>query len=369
MSFKSIDPNLAALGVTEKDVQWISSHDPRFSLHGVIFDEEIGLYTRVPRKVAESVSKSVATLSLRLSGGRLRFVSDSPYIAIRASMPAFMPLTNISMTASHGFSVFVDGKFRQRLSPPANAFFEAGVNYSSPLTSRIRFAESKPTLDSWEKGEHLYEIYLPIFGGVAELYVGVKEGSVIKPAPKYKHEKPMLFYGSSIMQGAGASRPGADFASIIANWLDSDFINLGFSGSGNAEPEILDYINSIDASLYAYDYNLYDDRPERVLPPHYDIYRKIRDSHPDAAILLYDKPAYDHDSTFERRRDIIRATYERARSEGDENVFIVEATELFCGLDPSLCIVDASHPSDLGSMNMATAMYNKIKGYFEKPVK
>ena len=364
MSINKIDPNLANLGVKETDVEWISAHDTRFSLHGVFYDKDQGVYTRVPHDIAESVSKSVANLSYRLSGGRLRFVSDSPYIAIRASLPAFMPLANIPITASHGFSVYVDGHFVQKLSPAADAFFASGVDFSSPLKSRIFFAESKPTLDDWNPGEHLYEIYLPIFGGVAELYVGIKEGSVLNPAPKYKYEKPMLFYGSSIMQGAGVPRPGSDYASIISRWLDSDYINLGFSGSGNAEQEIIDYILSIDASLYAYDYNLYDDRPERILPPHYDIYRQIRDAHPDALILLYDKPAYEHDSTFERRRDIIRGTYDRALAEGDEKIVLVEATELFGDEDVGDCLSDCSHPNALGAMKMAEAMYNKIKDYF-----
>ena len=366
MSIKTIDPNLANFGVKETDVEWISAHDPRFSLHGVIYDDEQGLYTRVPRKVAESVSSSVASLSYRTSGGRLRFVSDSPYIAIKAALPAMKPMPHISITGSHGFSVYVDGHFIQRYSPTVDAFFDTDIDYSSPLTSRIRFAESKTTLKAWELGEHVYEIYFPLYGGIAELYIGIKSGSVLKPAPKYKRERPLLFYGSSIMQGACVSRPGADFASIIARKLDSDYINLGFSGSGNAEQEIIDHIISIDASLYAYDYNLYDDRPERVLPPHYDIYKKIRNAHPDSVILLYDKPAYEHDSTFKRRRDIIRATYERAREEGDERIALVEATELFAGEDVGDCLTDSSHPNELGAMKMANAMYNKIKSFFEQ---
>ena len=103
-----------------------------------------------------------------------------------------------------------------------------------------------------------------------------------------------------------------------------------------------------------------------MLPPHYDIYRRIRDARPDSAILLYDKPAYDHDSTFERRRDMIRATYERALAEGDRGVFLVEAVEMFRGARVSECIADCSHPNDLGAMLIANAIFTEIEGFFAK---
>ena len=40
MSISKIDPNLANLGVKDKDVKWLSAHDSLFSLHGVFYEEE-----------------------------------------------------------------------------------------------------------------------------------------------------------------------------------------------------------------------------------------------------------------------------------------------------------------------------------------
>ena len=364
MSISKIDPRLANLGVKERDVEWISAHDSRFSLYGVFYDEVAGLYARVPSGIAKAVSPGVENLAYRCAGGRIRFVTDSPYIAIEASLPAFMPMPHMAITGSHGFSVYADGAFVQQLVPPVGAFFDA-VDYSSPLTSRIHFAQSKKTNVSDDGVEKLYEIYFPLYGGVSELYVGVKEGSVVRPAPRYKHEKPILFYGSSITQGACVSRPGNDYVSIIARRLDSDYINLGFSGCGNAEQSMLDYIISIDASLYAFDYNLYDDRPERILPPHYDIYRQIRTAHPDSAILLHDKPFYEGDSTYKRRSAIIRDTFERAVREGDDRIIHIATEDMFGTADRDSCVADCSHPNDLGAMRIAEAMYEPIRKLLE----
>ena len=365
MSISRIDPNLANLGVRESDVKWFSAHDSVFSLHGVFYEEETGLYTRMPHKTAKSVSVGVEKLSYCCSGGRLRFISDSPYIAIKASLPAFWPMPHMAMTGSHGFSVYADGFFAQKYVPPMKAFL-SDVDYNSPYVSRICFAESRTICCENDRHETLYEIYFPLYGGVAELYIGVKEGSIMKSAPEYKYKKPILFYGSSITQGACVSRPGNDFVSIMARWLNSDYINLGFSGCGNAEQKMLDYIMSIDASVYAYDYNLYDSRPERLLPPHYNIYRQIRTVRQESAILLYDKPFYECDSTYERRSAIIRSTYERAVQEGDNKVIHIGAGEMFGSENRDSCVADCSHPNDLGAIRIAESMYGPIKAFLER---
>lgn len=365
MSLASIDPNLACLGVNRDDIKWYSSRDPIFSTHGVLYDEERKIYTRVPCEVAKTVSNSVFMLSHRTAGGRVRFVTDSPYIALRASMPAFKPATNISITASHGFSLYIDGQFNQRFSPSIEDMLEA--DYSDPFTNRIRFsALSKEEANPAVISDRLIEIYLPLYGGLCDLQIGLIEGSTVKPAPEYIKDKPLVFYGSSITQGAGVSRPGNDYVSLTARMLNRDYINLGFSGSGNAEREIIDYMLSIDASLYAFDYNLYDSRPERVLPPHYELYKYIREKRPNAAILLCDKPYYDYDTTYERRHNIIKATYERAIAEGDELVAFLEAKDMFGSVDRGACVADASHPNDLGAYRIASVMSPMIEKLLSK---
>ena len=56
---------------------------------------------------------------------------------------------------------------------------------------------------------------------------------------------------------------------------------------------------------------------------------------------------------FERRRDVIKKTYENAIARGDENVFFLDGETLFGNEDADLCTVDACHPNDLGHYRMA----------------
>ena len=101
-------------------------------------------------------------------------------------------------------------------------------------------------------------------------------------------------------------------------------------------------------------------RPNRVLPDHYELYKKIRNARPESLILLYDKPYAYLDTTIERRRALIRATYDRARKEGDDKIFIIDCYDLFGIEDRDSCVVDGDHPTDLGAYRMAHSIYNVI---------
>ena len=355
MEIGKIDKNLASLNIGDERIDWYNVKDEKISVHGAFFDEKEGLYLRIPDEVAKSVNAEIDMLNRMTAGARARLVTNSPFIAIKATLPAFMPMPHMSITGSHGFSVYANGSFSARYSPCFNNF---PSKFDNPYGEKVIFAEKKPIYGA--KGKCVIDIYFPLYGGVFDIFVGVMPGAVIEKAPSYKITKPLVFYGSSVTQGACVSRPGNDYVSILARRLDADFINLGFSGNGNAEAEMIDYINGIDASLFAFDYNYYPSKAKSDLPPHYSIYERIRKAHPDTPILIYDKPGVDFEPS-DYRRDTIRETYERAIAEGDRKIAYVSGEALLGNGDRDACMVDCSHPNDLGAMRMADNLYPIIK--------
>lgn len=353
MDIAKIDYHLASSPINGEEIQWLNAQDEQFSLHGVFYDEKNGRYARLPEELVEQVPR-LTYLSRMTAGGRLRFVTDSKIIAIKASIPAYSPMPHMSITGSHGFSVYADNFFRARYSPVFKDFLTAHDNEDE----NVYFAEKKTIAETNEK--RLIEIYFPLYGGLNELFIGVEPGSVIEVAPGYSNPKPMVFYGSSITQGACVTRPGLDYTATLARKLNMDFINLGFSGSGNCEEPMLEYIESIDACLYAYDYNMWKNQPDRVLPPHFSIYERFRKSHPDAGILLYDKPGCDLEP-YPEREEIIRATYEKTLELGDDRVGYIPTKAFLGETDRDSCMVDPSHPGDLGAYRMAEALIPVIK--------
>ena len=53
------------------------------SIHGLYNTRKLGKYCRMPEEVAIATSKSVASLNFNTSGGRIRFSTDAPSIAVR----------------------------------------------------------------------------------------------------------------------------------------------------------------------------------------------------------------------------------------------------------------------------------------------
>ena len=356
MEIGKIDGRLSCSFISETDVLWQSVLEEPFSIFGVKYDGDTQAFLRIPREISVLISEKVSALSERTAGGRVRFRTNSPYVAIRCTAPAFEPMPHMPITGSHGFSVYCDGVFAGKVSPSFNDFV-GNDNKKITFGGVVRRKNA-----GWVD----VDVYMPLYGGVSELYIGIKEGAQIEPPREYKYKKPIVIYGSSITQGACASRPGNDFAMRLSRMLDADVLNLGFSGNGNAEPKMLEYLASIDALAYVFDYNYYAECTDRVLPPHYEIYRALRDSDPNVPILMIDKPSVIFaGENYKIRSQMIRDTYERAISEGDGRVAMMDATELFGEEDADSCVVDTDHPNDLGFFRMANAIYPYLKGMLD----
>ena len=105
-----IDPNK----IEGDGILWIDATDPRLSLHGIYFEESEALYMRAPDRVTSASNENLHGLARMTAGGRLRFRSNTPFVAIRAIIPAIPPRPHMSLTGSHGFSVYADGIFQAR---------------------------------------------------------------------------------------------------------------------------------------------------------------------------------------------------------------------------------------------------------------
>ena len=81
------------------------------------------------------------------------------------------------------------------------------------------------------------------------------DAAVLPPHPLRQGR--IAVYGGSIDQGACASRPGMAYTNILSRWMNTEFVNWGFSGSGKAEAEVAKALSEID------DVRLFGRRQER----------------------------------------------------------------------------------------------------------
>ena len=342
-----IDKNFKVETKIEKED--IRFYDPKlepFKVYGLFHDGK--KWCRLPEEVAKTVSEGVHFLHDNTSGGRIRFKTDSPYVAINAIMHDMCKLSECAITGTAAFDLYTDGEYQGTYIPD----YYAKGGYEG-----IRELGERKMRD--------IVINFPIYSKVSEVYVGLAEDAEILPADPYKYERPVVFYGSSITQGGCCSRPGNCYQSFLCRMLDMNFINLGFSGRAMGEVEIGDYIKTLDMSVFVYDYDFNAPDLAHLEATHERMFKQIREANPTLPVIIMSKPKFYPAPSDVKRKEAIRRTYENARAAGDENVYFIDGKELMSipGIEGT---VDSTHPTDLGFYSMARRIYPLLKEILEK---
>lgn len=321
--------------INKDDIKFYNALSEPFELHGVFY--EGGKFRRMPEAVARTVSTGVYYLHSNTAGGRLRFKTNSPYVAIHAGLEAINRMTHFTLCGSAGFDLYVDNVHVNCFRPP------------------LDMADGYESVIDIGSGMHEVCIHFPLYTNVKELYIGLSEVAEIHTPTPYRNEKPVVYYGSSITQGGCASRPGATYQDFVARELGLDFINLGFSGSARAEDEMADYIKGLEMSAFVFDYDHNSPNAEHLEKTHERMFLAIREKHPDLPIIMMSMPNYTLTPEKTHRMQIIKRTYDNALARGDRNVYFIPGPTLmeYAGNEGT---VDGTHPSDLGFYSMAQAL-------------
>ena len=203
------------------------------------------------------------------------------------------------------------------------------------------------------KTEKEVVVNLPHHAEVTKVEIGVRIGSKLSLPTEYRHSKPIVYYGSSITHGFCASRPGTTYEAIISRKYDTDYINLGFSGSARGEQSVADYISTLDMSGFVLDYDYNAPDHEFLNETHYNFYETVRKANPNLPIILVSKPDFYMDYTSNMRRAVIMKTFSTARFNGDNNIYYVDGASFFTEDYVGDYTVDTVHPTDRGFGQMA----------------
>lgn len=317
-----------------------------FSVHGAFHED--GMFRRMPETVAKSVNDGVYGLHTRTAGGRVRFRTDSPYIAIHADMPPATHMSHCALTGSASFDLYVRGEDGKERFVDA---YKRGIKAPAGYEAVLRPAG---------EGMREYTINFPTYSSVNSLHIGLDENAAVEAPAPYSRPVPVLFYGSSITQGGCASRPGTTYQSIASRRLEFDYINLGFAGSAKGEQTMADYIAQQNMSVFVYDYDHNAPTVAHLQDTHEKLFQTVRKAHPDIPVIMMARPRYRPDADALARLAVIRNTYENAQKAGDRNVYLLDGPTLMAmaGDDG---MVDNSHPNDLGFGSMAKALCDTLE--------
>ena len=238
-----IDRNLKVpTELEEKDLKFYSVLEAPFRVYGVFYEN--GMFRRLPEEFARTYEEGqgVHRLHGNTAGGRVRFSTDSPYVAISVKFGKPGRMAHFALTGSEGFDLYV----RE----------EGKLSYESTFVPPFKAREGYESIHHFHEAKmRQITIHFPLYSEVKELFIGLAETAFVGEGETYRFDEPVVYYGHSMTQGACATHPGNAYPNILSAELEVDHINLGFSGNAFGEEKMARQIAGMDMKLFVMDYD------------------------------------------------------------------------------------------------------------------
>jgi hypothetical protein len=314
-------------------------------LEGRGWPDMVRPYYRLPESVEGKVSNDVWSWSKCSSGLAVQFRTSSSRIAVRWTLPSDqLGLGMLESTSCSGLDLYVQGTEGWRW-----------LNSAAPV------AQSNETIlvDEASESERTFLLLLPLYNQLQSLEIGVAEGATFLQ-DEADADRPLVFYGTSITQGAFATRPGATLPAIMRFRLDRETVNLGFFGSARMEVEMASTLAEVDSGAYVIE-PIANMIGLNVKERAYEFLMRLLEKQPDTPIILMEHPDYRMDlfpdaplPGFKRGNRALRAAFDQVLAEGATNLYYVASEGIVVGDGKGT--VDGIHATDLGFERIADAL-------------
>lgn len=340
---------------------WNPSNDTLNVLEGQGWPKKVqDYYDRLPAKAEGIVRADVWKLSKNNAGVSLRFRTNSNEIIVKYAVKGNLQLPHMPATGVSGVDLYAkdrDGRW----------LWSAGAfSFGDTITYRFN------NLEQANNPDREYTLYLPLYNSVKWMEIYVPNQKSFTPMPLHQ-EKPIVVYGTSIAQGACATRPGLAWTSILQRKLDQPVINLGFSGNGRLEKELVDLLTEIDAKLYVLDClpNLISISKEDLAARIEASVLQLQAKRPGVPILLTEHDGYTDELISPKRKTdydnpniTLNDAFKLLKAKGIKNIYLLSKNEIGQDIEST---VDGVHPNDIGMMNYANAYEKTIKKILDQP--
>lgn len=330
-------------------------HDPlSWGVWGKGWDETGRPYSRLPLEAKGVVRDAVWNLGQDSAGLSIAFETDSTAIDVEVELLTNrLAMPHMPASGASGLDLYGER------APGAWSWIQCTRPSAQKHTLSVK---------GLTPGKRAYRVYLPLYNGVESLRVRVAPGAHFRGLAPTRPD--LVYYGTSIAQGACASRPGMALPSILGRKLGAHVVNLGFSGNGKMEPEVATLLAELDPQVFVIDCLPNMHAPlvtERAAP----LVRTLRKARSKTPILLVEDRRFANTDWFPSSKQhhdanhaALRAAYDELVGEGVQHLTYV-ADAPFLGEDGE-GTVDASHPTDLGAMRWAQVMAPTITPLLER---
>lgn len=314
----------------------LSFSDARnLTLIGKAWDTE-PFYHRLDTAAYPAIPRNVKVLATHSAGLAISFVTNSSKVAAKWCTSSRVPGDNMTGIAVEGMDLYIKRDDRWQ--------------YAGVARPQTHMCSEAVIVEHMAQGEKECLLFLPTYDETLSLEIGIDSGATISSGP-IPFKKNILVYGSSIVQGASASRPGLAYPARLSRETGYNFINLGFSGNGKMEQEVADMIAPLPMDAYMLDC-VPNPSPDEVLARTANLVKTIRKYHPHVPIIAIQSVAREK-GNFDQEiaaRVALKDQYFKQEieklQEQDSNLYLISAEGLLG--DDQEGTTDGIHPNDLG---------------------
>lgn len=355
--FLSIALLFSGLSALTAQTHWVNPLNLGDNIvHGRWWHSELkDTYHRLPPRAEKAVRTSVWNLSHQSAGLSLVFHTNAPSIQVRYKVSGGLNMFHMPTTGVSGLDLYA--------TDANGALRWCASKFNLSFKDTIHYEFKDLTYFTGQDRGYDFELFLPLYNEVTWMEVGVPEGYDVYFLP-CTEEPPIVVYGTSITQGACASRPGMAWTNIVHREMAYPVINLGFSGNALIEEAVFHYLSEIDARLFIIDClpNMSTERSELIYPRLLRGVEILREKS-QAPILLVE---HNYANGVSSQQSVDWYTYSNAEqrraftdltAKGVKGLHLLTHAELGFTQDS---MVEGIHPNDLGMRQYADAYLRKI---------
>lgn len=313
-------------------------------------------YHRIDTLIYHNMPKTVKRLFTHSAGLAISFKTNSKNILARWSVASPMVRTNMAAIGHSGLDLYIKEN---------GQWIFAGVGRPDFNKTETTYAIVKDMKD----GEKECLLYLPLYEEIINLEIGIDQDSEITPHLNYFGEE-IIVYGSSITQGASASRPGLAYPAQMSRTTGLNFINLGLSGNAKMEQSVGEMLADINPRAFILDC-VPNPSPEQIKSRTAKFVKIIRAKNPDIPIIMVqgiirESGNFDQKvrmQNLEQNKNF-RLEYEKLINEGMKDLFFIETDNLL-GIDHE-GTTDGVHPTDVGFRRILDVIEPQIVNILNK---
>ncbi|MBP5315227.1 MAG: SGNH/GDSL hydrolase family protein [Muribaculaceae bacterium] len=343
----------ASAAVKATDLVYYDARE--FPILGSVCTDSDHPFWRLPDSLESKSRPELFALGKNSAGIAVRFATDATAIGASWKSLNKFNMNHMTPTGIRGLDLYV--------MLPDSTWTTVGS--ARPLQN----AHSTRTLimQNMRKEMRDYMLYLSLYDGVDSLYIGVDSTATICQ-PWFdlpSRVKPVVMYGTSVLQGGCANRPGMVHTSILGRMLNREVYNFGFSGNAKLDYEIAELMATIDAGVYVID-ALPNLKTPEIKERMEKFFRIIRDRRPATPVIFVESvifPIMRHDQetyeTISEKNRTLAEIFARLKASGEKNIYYFKGEDILG--DCYEGTVDNYHLTDLGFTTFARNFYPLLK--------